>query len=61
MYTSLEDRKRTAQDEFLNKHRTKLELEMLDRASQLFGSSNVEVVKISGDLLSDKPSDDIDF
>lgn len=61
LYKNLEDRKNTAQDEFLNNHRTKLELEMLDRASQLFGSSNVEVVKVSGDLLSDAPSEDIEF
>ena len=61
LYTSLEDRQRTAQNEALDKYRTKLESEMIDRASQLLGSSNVEVVKVVGDLLSDEPADDISF
>ena len=41
--------------------RNELEREILERASTLLGSSDVEVVNISGDLLSDVPVDDIDI
>ena len=60
LYTSIKDRKNSAQEEYLNTQRAKLETTILTRAGSLLnkagGASDVEFVSISGDLLSDAPA-----
>lgn len=57
LYTSLDERKESAPKEYLDKQRTNLETALLKKASDVFGTNDVEFVSISGDLLSDEPAE----
>lgn len=64
LYTDINERQATAREDFLNTKRSELEESMLQRAEEFLGSSNIELISVSGDLLSDEPadmSDDLSF
>ena len=57
LYITQEEQREIMREEYLESQKTRLETELLHKAEKMMGSSNVEFVSVSGNLLSDEQSD----